>query len=390
MNYKILHPTNIVNCEINLPSSKSISNRLLIIKALAKDDFKIHNISKSDDTKVLQHALNSKKSIIDIRNAGTSLRFLISYLAIQEQQEFILTGSKRIQERPIKELVEILKKMGGNITSLNNDERLPLKIKGKKIKGGKAEINGNISSQFITSILLIAPILENGIQLKIKGDLVSKSYIEMTLKLMEKFGIKSNWNKNTIRIENQKYSAGNYHVEADWSAASFWFEIAVLSQECNIILLGLKKNSIQGDKKCVEIFKSLGVKTKFQNGKTILSKTTEFHPYQKYNLIENPDLYQPLKCTLKANNIDAKFIGIQTLKNKETDRILAVKRELEKIDTTKIIDTYNDHRMAMSFAPLALKFGELQINDIQVVNKSYPDFWNDMIKAGFIISPLTD
>ena len=390
MNYKILHPTNIVNCEINLPSSKSISNRLLIIKALSKDNFTIHNISKSDDTKVLQHALNSKKSIIDIGNAGTSLRFLIAYLSIQEKQEFILNGSKRIQERPIKELIETLKKLGANITSLNNDDRPPLKIKGEKIKGGKAEINGNISSQFITSILLIAPTLENGIQLKIKGELVSKSYIEMTLKLMEKFGIKSSWKKNTIRIENQKYSAGNYHVEADWSAASFWFEIAVLSQECNIILCGLEKNSIQGDKRCIEIFKSLGVNTKFQNGEIILSKTKDFHTDKKYNLIDNPDLYQPLKCTLKANNTDAKFIGIQTLKNKETDRILAVKRELEKIDTTKIIDTYNDHRMAMSFAPLALKFGELQINDIQVVNKSYPDFWNDMIKAGFIISPLTD
>ena len=219
MNYKISHPTNIVNCEINLPSSKSISNRLLIIKALTKDDFTIHNISKSDDTKVLQHALNSKKSIIDIRNAGTSLRFLIAYLSIQEKQEFILNGSKRIQERPIKELVEVLNKLGGNITSLNNDERPPLKIKGKKIKGGNIEIKGDISSQFITSILLIAPTLENGIQLKIKGELVSKPYIEMTLKLMEQFGIKSKWNENTIQIKKQKYKGKNYHIESDWSAA---------------------------------------------------------------------------------------------------------------------------------------------------------------------------
>lgn len=390
MNYKISHPTNFVNCKINLPSSKSISNRLLIIKALTKDDFTIHNISKSEDTKVLQHALNSKKSVLDIGNAGTSLRFLLAYLSTKEDQNFVLSGSDRIKDRPIKELVNTLKILGANITSLNNDNRLPLKIKGKQIKGGKIEISGNISSQFITSILLIAPTLENGIQLKIKGDLVSKSYIEMTLKLMNIFGIKSTWKNKTIRISKQKYRVVNYHVESDWSAASFWFEIAALSQKCNIILYGLEKKSIQGDKKCVEIFKSLGVNTKFQNDKIILRKTQEFFPSKTYNLIDNPDLYQPLKCTLEANNIEARFLGIQTLKNKETDRILAVKNELKKINSTKIINTYNDHRMAMSFAPLVLKYGELQINNIQVVSKSYPNFWDDIQKAGFTISPLTD
>lgn len=390
MNYKISHPTKIVNCEINLPSSKSISNRLLIIRALSKDKFVMQNLSESDDTKVLQEALNSKKSIIKTGNAGTSFRFLTAYLSIQDNKEFIVDGSDRIRERPIKELVNTLNKLGANITYLNNDKRPPLRIKGGKIKGGEIEIDGNISSQFITSILLIAPTLENGIKLKIKGDLVSKSYIVMTLKLMAFFGIKSKWENNTIQIQKQEYSADNYHVEADWSAASFWFEIAALSKDCNIILPGLKEDSIQGDKKCIEIFKSFGVNARFKNEKLILNKKQEFSPQETYNLIDNPDLYQPLKCTLAAINIDAKFIGIQTLKNKETDRILAVKKELEKIHSTRIIDTYEDHRMAMSFAPIALKVEKLQINDIQVVSKSYPNFWNDIQDAGFTISPLTD
>jgi len=390
MNYKISHPTKIVNCEINLPSSKSISNRLLIIRALSKDKFVMQNLSESDDTKVLQEALNSKKSIIKIGNAGTSFRFLTAYLSIQDKKEFIVDGSDRIRERPIKELVNTLNKLGANITYLNNDKRPPLKIKGRKIKGGEIEIDGNISSQFITSILLIAPTLENGIELKIKGNLVSKSYIVMTLKLMAFFGIKSKWENNTIQIRKQEYSANNYHIEADWSAASFWFEIAALSKDCNIILPGLKENSIQGDKKCIEIFKSFGVNARFKNEKLILNKTQKFSPQETYNLIDNPDLYQPLKCTLAASNLDAKFVGIQTLQSKETDRILAVKKELEKIHSTRIIDTYEDHRMAMSFAPLALKVEKLQVNDVQVVSKSYPNFWNDIQNAGFTISPLTD
>ena len=387
MNYKISHPTKIINCEIELPSSKSISNRLLIIKRLCKENFKIKNLSKSDDTQILKSGLNSLQNIIDVNHAGTSFRFLISFLAIQNNKQFILTGSKRLKERPIKELIETLQKMGAKIEYLEREGAAPIKIIGTELKGGNIEIDGSISSQFISSILLISPIIKEGIILKIKGKLVSKPYILMTLKLMEEYGIKWNWNKDLIEIKKQPYKAKNYTVESDWSSASFWFEIASLSKECNIKLLGLQKKSIQGDIKVVKKFKNLGVTTIFQNQICTLTKN-KFNYYSKEeNLIENPDLYQPLKCTLFAKNIKTEFLGLDTLINKECDRINAVNKELSKINSNNIIETYNDHRMAMSFAPLALKFEGLQINDIKVVNKSYPKFWNDLKKAGFIISP---
>ncbi|MGY8989131.1 MAG: 3-phosphoshikimate 1-carboxyvinyltransferase [Flavobacteriales bacterium] len=390
MNYKISHPTKVVECEINLPSSKSISNRLLIIQALCKEKFEIENLSTSDDTINLQKALSSKENIIDVGHAGTSFRFLTSYLSIQNGKEFILTGSDRMKERPIKELVSVLQKMGVKIEYLEKEGFPPLKIIGTELEGGEIEIDGGISSQFITSILLIAPTLKDGIQMKINEELVSKPYVEMTLKLMNYFGIESDWTNNVITIKNQKYIYKDYAVEADWSAASFWFEIASLSDRCNIKLNGLQENSIQGDKKVIEIFNNLGVNSTFENEKLILTKNQTIFPFQRYDLIETPDLYQPLRCTFFSKNIEANFSGIQILKDKETDRIMSVETELKKINSINIIDTYKDHRMAMSFAPLCLKFGEVQINDVEVVSKSYPSFWKDLKKAGFTISLLSD
>ena len=390
MNYKISHPTKVVECEINLPSSKSVSNRLLIIQSLCKENFTIENLSDSDDTKYLQRAFLSQENIIDVEHAGTSFRFLTSYLSIQNGQEFILTGSDRMKERPIKELVSVLQKMGAKIEYLENEGFPPLKIIGTDLEGGEIEIDGDVSSQFITSILLIAPILNRGIQMKINEELVSKPYVEMTLKLMKEFGIESSWVDNIIRIQSQNYIAKDYKVEADWSAASFWFEIASLSESCNIKLNGLQENSIQGDKRSIEIFNNLGVDSIFENGKLILTKNQTISPFQTYDLIETPDLYQPLRCTLFSKNIEANFSGIQTLKDKETNRIMSVETELKKINSINIIDTYKDHRMAMSFAPLCLEFGKLQINDVEVVSKSYPDFWEDLKKAGFTISLLSD
>ena len=390
MNYKISHPTKVVECEINLPSSKSISNRLLIIQALCMENFKIENLSISDDTINLQKAISSKENTINIGDAGTSFRFLTSYLSIQKGQEFILTGSDRMKERPIKELVSVLRKMGAKIEYLKNEGFPPLKIIGTDLEGGEIEIDGDVSSQFITSILLIAPILNRGIQMKINEELVSKPYVKMTLKLMKEFGIESDWTNNIITINHQKYIPKDYTVEADWSAASFWFEIASLSKRCNIRLNGLQQNSIQGDKRSIEIFNNLGVDSIFENEKLILTKNQTISPFQTYNLIETPDLYQPLRCTLFSKNIKADFSGIQTLKDKETDRIISVETELNKLNSIKIIDTHKDHRMAMSFAPLCLEFGKLQINDVEVVSKSYPDFWEDLKKAGFTISLLSD
>ena len=390
MNYKVSHPTKIVECEIDLPASKSISNRLLIIQALSKEKFKIENLSDSDDTKSLKEALYSEKNIIDIGHAGTSFRFLTSYLSIQNGKGVVLTGSERMKERPIKELVNVLQKMGAKIEYLENEGFPPLTINGTRLEGGKVEIDGDVSSQFITSILLIAPTLEKGIELKIKGELVSKPYVTMTLKLMNRFGIESSWGNNIIKIASQHYIAKNYKVEADWSAASFWIEIAALSKDCNIKLNGLQQDSIQGDKKSIEIFRNLGVESKFKDGKLILTKNQTISACKTYNLIETPDLYQSLRCTLFSKNIAANFSGVHTLKDKETDRILSVDTELKKLNSTRIIDTYKDHRMVMSFAPLCLKFGKLQINDSKVVNKSYPNFWADLKKSGFIISLLSD
>jgi len=386
MNYKISHPTKVVNCEIDLPSSKSISNRLLIIKALCKEKFLIKNLSESDDTILLKNALNSKEKTINVSHAGTSFRFLTSFLSIQKGKEFILNGSDRMKERPIKELVNSLQGLRVKIEYLEKEDSPPLKIIGTEIDGGEIEIDGTISSQFISSLLLIAPNLRNGLILKIKGELVSKSYVLMTLKLMGEFGINWTWNKDVITILKQEYVAKNYTVESDWSAATFWFQSASLSEKCKIILRGLNEESIQGDSACKEIFKDLGVDSVFKNGNLILTKNKKISPSETYNLIETPDIYQSLKCTLFALKKGSEFTGIQTLKNKETDRITAVENELLKLNTPKIIETYDDHRMAMSFAPLSLKFGELQISNPGVISKSYSNYWKDLKKGGFKIS----
>ena len=390
MNYKISHSTRVVECEIDLPSSKSISNRLLIIQAVCKDGFTIENLSASDDTKSLQKALNSTEKIIDIGAAGTSFRFLTSYLFTLVGQEFILTGSERMKERPIRKLVDVLRKMEANVEYLETEGFPPLKILGKELKGGEIEIDGTISSQFISSILLIAPTLDKGLTINISGDMVSKPYIKMTLKLMEEFGVSHSWIGNKIEIKSQKYIAKNYSVESDWSAASFWFQIASLSEKCNITLNGLSENSIQGDKKVRELFKELGVYSKFENNSLILTKSVNSSFLKEINVLDTPDLYQPLKCSVFAKCITPKISGVQTLKNKETDRIVAVEKELIKLTSSKIIETYKDHRMAMSFAPLCLNYGELQINDVEVVSKSYPNFWEDLQKGGFKINLLTD
>lgn len=390
MNCKVSHPTKIVNCEINLPSSKSISNRLLIIKALSKDNFKINNLSDSNDTKNLITALSLSRKKIDVNHAGTNFRFLTSFLALQYNKEFILTGSDRLKERPIKTLVKVLKEMGAQIEYLEKEGHAPLKILGTKLKGGRIEIDGSISSQFISSVLMIAPTLNEGIELRIRGNIVSNPYILMTLKIMNEFQIKWSWVDNTIIIKKQDYIAKDYTVESDWSAASFWFEIASLAKECNIKLRGLQQKSIQGDINVIKIFKKLGVSSVFKNKILTLKKNKKDCVFKKINLIKNPDLYQPLKCTLFAKNIKVEMLGLQTLKNKESDRITAVKKELKKLESTKIIETYKDHRMAMSFAPLSLIFNELIITNLEVVKKSYPNFWKDLKKGGFIISSLTD
>ena len=389
MNYKIYQPTKVVECEINLPSSKSISNRLLIIQSQCVEDFSIENLSDSDDTKTLQKALNSTENIIDVHAAGTSFRFLTAYLSTLVGKEFILTGSERMKNRPIKDLVDALLKLGANIEYLEKQNFPPLKISGTNMEGGEVKIDGDISSQFISSLLLIAPILKKGLKLTIERELVSKPYIKMTLDIMKEFGISYIWEGNKIEIKSQTYLGKNYTVEADWSAASFWHEIAALSESCIIKLNGLSENSIQGDKKVIELFEGLGVKSEFKKDTLILTKNDSHSFPKQIHLLSTPDLYQSLKCTLHVFNLSPEITGLQTLKDKETDRVFAVDKELKNLSTSKVIETYNDHRMAMCFAPLCLKYGELQINNTEVVSKSYPNFWKDLEKGGFIISPLS-
>jgi len=387
MNYKVSHPTKIVNCEIDLPSSKSISNRLLIIQALCKQNFEIKNLSNSDDTNSLKNALSDTKNTIDVGAAGTSFRFLTSYLATQKKKDFILTGTDRMKDRPIKKLVEALKMLGAKISYLEKANFPPLKIKGTQILGGEITIDASISSQFISSLLLIAPTLANGLILNISGNLVSKSYIQMTLKLMDEFGVNHSWDRNKIVVDQQNYIGKNYTVEADWSAATFWFQIAALTENCNIKLNGLYQKSMQGDAKVMTIFKDFGIASVLKDNALILTKNNNQNFPKAINLIDSPDMYQSLKCTLFALNKPTEITGISTLKDKETDRVTAVENELKKLRTSKIIETYKDHRMAMSFASVSLKYGELTIKNSEVVSKSYPNFWQDLSGAGFIITP---
>ncbi len=389
MNYKVSHPTKKIFCEIDLPASKSISNRLLIISALCLNKFKIQNLSDSQDTMSLKNAIDSNNRTLDVGAAGTSFRFLTAFLSTLDGLEYILTGSERMKERPIKELVDSLRKLGAEIEYLGKENFPPLKITGKNLTGGKIQIDGSISSQFISALLLIAPNLKNGIELEIVGGIVSKPYIKMTLSLMKYFGVNYDWEDNIIYVKSQKYIAKDYKVESDWSSASFWYQIASLSENCNIKIRGLDKKSIQGDMRLIDLFNRLGVNSEFIRNNLILTKNNNLNVPKLIDLIDTPDLYQPLRCTIFGLRKSSKFIGLFTLKDKETDRVRSLDKELKKIKSSKIINTYKDHRMAMCFAPLCIVFGELQINNVEVVNKSYQKFWEDLELAGFKITPLT-
>ena len=389
MNYKVSHSSNKIQCEIDLPSSKSISNRLLIIQALCKEKFNIINLSDSDDTIVLQETLSNVSSVFDLKDSGTALRFLTSYFSISKGSEIVLTGSSRLRERPIKDLVSSLKSIGADITYSDVLDFAPIRIKGNNFLKDEVDINAGVSSQFISSLLLIAPIIPNGLKINIIGNVVSRSYIMMTLSLMSHFGIDYLWEDNSIIIPEQDYVAKDYIVERDWSCASFWFQIAALSQFSEIKLRGLNRHSIQGDSRSVDIFSDLGVSSDFIDDGLILRNNSKYNNAPFINIINTPDMYQPLKCSLFALNLSSEIVGLDTLPHKETNRILSTEEELSKLNNTKIINTYNDHRMAMSFAPMCLKFGALQINNIEVVSKSYRKFWKDLDLAGFKVFALT-
>ena len=407
MNYLIKHKSKIINNTIDLPASKSISNRVLIIQNLCKDSFVISNLSDAEDTKILNKNLNSSKTKINVKDAGTAMRFLTALLATKNK-EFIISGNKEMNKRPIGPLVKALNSLGANICYLKKKNVSPIIIRKSNLKGGEINIDSNISSQFISAILLIAPILKNGLIINLNGKIVSKSYIEMTLKIMSYFGIRWSWKKNQIVINEQEYVAKDILIENDWSSATFWMQLVALSKSAKIHLKGLNKHSWQGDIKALDFFSDVGVEHKFKKNCLLIQKTNKHSSRKIFNLIDNPDVAQPLICTYAALNKKATFKGLETLKYKETNRIIALKNELKKIgaeikvenNTIELLNsslinnikiaTYNDHRMAMCFSPLALKLDEIIIIDAIVVKKSYPEFWKDLKDVGFTISPLSD
>ncbi|MCM4169422.1 3-phosphoshikimate 1-carboxyvinyltransferase [Arenibacter antarcticus] len=397
-------PSNtLIKTEVKITGSKSESNRLLLLQALYPA-ITINNLSNSDDAEVMQKGLKIEKGVVDIHHAGTAMRFLTAYFASQENKEVVLTGSKRMTERPIKVLVDALRELGADITYENNEGYPPIKIKGKKLVQNKVSLPANISSQYISALLLVAPKLENGLELELIGEITSVPYIKMTLGLLTQIGVESSFNGNTIKVLPQEtLPAATLVVESDWSSASYFYSIVSLCEVgTEITLSAYNKNSLQGDSVLAEIYKDFGVESTFGEHQVILRKTTStVNKTIEIDLANAPDIAQTIVVSCFGLGIGCYLTGLHTLKIKETDRLEALKEELgklgapisvtdktltlkpsDKINKDIAIDTYNDHRMAMAFAPLALKTS-LYINDAEVVSKSYPDFWKDMESLKF-------
>lgn len=398
----------LLNSHIEITGSKSESNRLLLLSALYPG-IVIKNLSNSDDAAVMQKGLQVKEGNVDIHHAGTAMRFLTAFFAAQDGANVILTGSQRMQERPIKILVEALKSLGADIEYLKNEDYPPLRIKGKNLDKSQVSLPADISSQYISALLLIAPSLKNGLELELVGKITSVPYIRMTLGLLDQIGVKNTFEGNRVIVLPKKsVSDITLTVESDWSSASYFYSIAALCEVgSEIRLSSYKEDSLQGDSILTELFKDFGVKTEFINNSVTLLKTEHHNKSDaNYDLANAPDLAQTVAVTCFGLGIGCHLSGLHTLKIKETDRLVALKNELSKLGANisvtsstltlqssgnilseVAIDTYNDHRMAMAFAPLALKKAII-INDAGVVSKSYPDFWRDLEQLGFKIKKI--
>lgn len=398
-----------------LPASKSISNRALIIHALSGGKILPENLSNCDDTEVIVAALKDNPYEINIKAAGTAMRFMTAYLAVNEGKEHVLTGTERMKHRPIGILVDALRFLGADIEYIGEEGFPPLRIHGKRLDGGLLEVPGNISSQYISALLMIGPTLNNGLKLRLTGDIISRPYIDLTLWTMREFGADAEWRDyDTIEVRPQPYKEHPYYIENDWSGASYWYEIVALSKdpEATVQLEGLMDGSKQGDSSLRYIFSLLGVKTTFQTKKqgipttVTIQRTGRCVPRLEYDFVNAPDLTQTFVVTCALLNIPFHFRGLSTLKIKETDRIEALKKEMRKLgyvikdandneliwegercepDLESGIDTYEDHRMALAFAPAACRIDKLRINNPQVVTKSYPNYWNDLKSSQFDI-----
>jgi len=404
---------------IHLTGSKSECNRALIIEALSHGKVKVENISDAADTATLLQVLSPKSKVesqkkgdsgletqdlrlVNIGPAGTAMRFLTAYFTLQDE-EVILTGSERMKQRPIGILVDALRELGAHIEYVENEGFPPIKLKGSLVQlSNKVSIKGNISSQYITALLLIAARLPFGLELHITSELTSRPYVEMTLAMLQAAGIQHSWEGDVITIPNQEFANTSLHIEPDWSAASYWYAIAALADEAELFLPGLTQYSLQGDSVITEIMANFGITSQFKDGGVYLQKEAKPLARKIFDLKECPDLAQTIIVVCAALGHEATFTGLETLKIKETDRIKALQNELAKIGVKLIekgqvykldcsekfiperifVNTYDDHRMAMAFAPLALLINEVEIEDAQVVEKSYPAFWKDLEKVG--------
>ena len=406
MRYKLSVPS-AVKATIQLPASKSISNRALILNALAQGTTPPCNLSDCDDTLVMIKALDGNNETIDIMAAGTAMRFLTAYLSTTPGTH-ILTGTERMQQRPIQILVNALRELGAQIDYVNKEGYPPLRIHGKELTGNEITLKGNVSSQYISALLMIGPVLKNGLRLHLSGEIISRPYINLTLQLMKDFGGQASWlSENSIEVSPKPYIPVSFMVESDWSAASYWYQIAALSEKAEIELIGLFPNSYQGDSRGAEIFARLGIETEFIHEGVLLKKNGTLPERLDENFIDIPDLAQTFAVTCCLLGIPFRFTGLQSLKIKETDRIAALENELYKLgyilcdeqdsilcwegercepEAEPVINTYEDHRMAMAFAPAAARFPKMRIADPQVVTKSYPSYWENLKQAGFKIS----
>lgn len=406
MKYRITKTDKNIKGNINLPGSKSITARVMIIKALCEEDFNISNYSQCEDSLTLFELINTHETVLDCKDGGTTLRFLTAFLAIHEG-DVLLTGSERMQQRPIGPLVDALRQLGAEIEYKGKEGFPPLFIKGKMLQGNKIEVDASMSSQFVSALLLIAPKLPQGLIIKMNGDIASKPYIELTLQVMRHFGITHEWTQSVISIPPQKYDAKDYKVESDWSAASYYYAMAALANEVDLKIYGLNKLSFQADSASVKIFEKFGVQTHFiDNGIRITKQENTVIKNLEYDFKGCPDLAQTILFSCAALNIPAQVSGLSNLKIKETDRVNALKQELSKLGVSMReigfnwnlsvnlnlqllhdldFETHNDHRMAMSVTPLALHYKTININNPEVVKKSYPQFWDDIKLLGFSV-----
>ena len=396
-----------LDAAIKITGSKSETNRLLLLQALFPN-VTLANTSNSDDSEVMQKALQGNEEIVDIHHAGTAMRFLTAYFAVNEGREVVLTGSKRMTERPIKVLVEALEQLGAKISYEKEAGYPPIRITGKKITASKVTIAANVSSQYISALLLIAPKLENGLELTLEGEITSVPYIKMTLALLNELDIETSFKGNVITVyPKQEVASKVMIVESDWSSASYFFSLVAMSENAIISLNSYTETSLQGDSALVEIYKQMGVETHFMGNKMTLVKQLDFKSATlNLELNNTPDIAQTIVVTCLGLGIGCHLTGLHTLKIKETDRLEALRIELTKLGANIVVTndsltllasdkinpnikiaTYNDHRMAMAFAPLALKV-PIIIENAEVVSKSYPDFWEDMKKLGYNVSEI--